>query len=504
MPTVKNAFTEKLFELGDVLSRQVDFEEIVRIVTQKSAQLLGAEFASVVMVNPATQETIKTIHKSPSTLHPSQISRLQNQVSGWILLNEQPLLSKDIKRDDRFKKAKLDDIDAASVIGVPLVIENTSIGSLLLFRKKGTSAFETDDLDGLLKISILAAPYLRTVEKVQQYFQVPLQADTLIGKYAQDGLIGRSDKFVALLKSIEAAARSDVRVLLEGETGSGKELVARAIHNHSPRANAPFVALDCGAVSQHLMESELFGHMKGSFTGATQDRKGLFQQADNGTLFLDEIGNLSADMQIKLLRALQTNEVRPVGSDVAYKVNVRVIAAVSTPLKTLVERGEFRSELYYRLFVYPISIPNLAERRADIPVLANHFLKRFAEEQNKKVELFHPDILRYMKVRPWTGNIRELENFIERLVTLCGPNVKQVTGKVLPADLRDEYQKLRFSTLPNNRYSLQETLAEYERDLIVQALEQSQWNQSEAARILQIAEGTLRYKMKQLGIKKSE
>ena len=206
-------------------------------------------------------------------------------------------------------------------------------------------------------------------------------------------------------------------------------MLARAIHTFSARNNKPFVAIDCGAIPLNLVESELFGHVKGAFTGATTDRKGLFAEADSGTLFIDEIASLPIDMQAKLMRVLQEGEIRPIGSNSTHKVDVRVIAAGSTSIRQLVDAGQLREDLYYRLHVYPIPVPSLRERQRDIPILANHFLSKFAGQQGKRAQAFHEEITDFMRIRPWPGNIRELENFVERLVTLCPPNMEIVSRK---------------------------------------------------------------------------
>jgi DNA-binding NtrC family response regulator len=210
--------------------------------------------------------------------------------------------------------------------------------------------------------------------------------------------------WIEMLHAVEAAAKCDVRVLLDGKTGTGKELIARSIHNFSSRSDAPFVAIDCGAIPNNLIESELFGHKRGAFTGANTDRAGLFSEANHGTLFMDEINNLPFDMQSKLLRVLQEGEFRPVGSDKIVKTNVRIIAASSIPLKTMVDEKAFREDLFFRLHVYPIDIPDLKERQEDIPILANHFLSRYAKQQNKKTTHFHEEMTEFMKQQPWEGN----------------------------------------------------------------------------------------------------
>jgi transcriptional regulator with PAS, ATPase and Fis domain len=313
------------------------------------------------------------------------------------------------------------------------------------------------------------------------------------------GMLGKSERFIELLQAIEAAARCDVRVLLEGQSGTGKELIARAVHQLSARNNHPFVAIDCGAIPEHLIESELFGYMKGAFTGATQDHTGLIEEAHRGTLFMDEISNLPFGMQAKLLRILQEGDVRPVGSNKLRKVDVRIIATCSASLRKLVDNGKFREDLYYRLHVYPIDVPSLKERKEDIPLLANHFLKKFAGQQQKQTDSFQGAILSFMRQRQWAGNIRELENFVERMVTFAPVDAGALNSELIPPDLREEFEKFTAIDISDSK-SLNERLKEQEEIIIRQALEENNWNQTKAAHSLKISEQLIRYRMKKLGV----
>ena len=252
-----------------------------------------------------------------------------------------------------------------------------------------------------------------------------------------------------------------------------------------------------------MVESELFGHIKGAFTGAAVSRKGLLEEANGGTLFMDEVNNLPIDMQSKLLRVLQDEEIRPVGSNLTRKVNVRIITASSSSLQKLVVEKNFREDLYYRLNVYPIFVPSLNERAEDIPLLAEHFLKKFSNKQEKEIEGIHEEVLDFMKKRHWAGNIRELENFIERLVTLTTKKQKIIDRKTLPPELEKELKKLKkaYESISITK-SLSESLTDYEEQLIRKTLQSCNWNQSKAARILKISEHAMRYKMTKLKITK--
>ena len=293
--------------------------------------------------------------------------------------------------------------------------------------------------------------------------------------------------------------------MLEGETGTGKEVVAKAIHKASFLSDKKFVVVDCAAIPENLIESELFGHVKGAFTGAIKDKRGIIEEADGGTLFIDEINHLQRDAQIKLLRFLQEKEFRSIGSNQVKKSNVRIIAASSVKLGKLVKEEKMREELFYRLNVYPIYIPTLNDRFEDIMLLAHHFVRKFALQQNKTVETFDTEIMEYLIHRHWAGNIRELENFIERIVTLSPVNEKIIYRNSLPGEHLEEMQNLKKSkSITGSKLSLTGKITEIEIQIIREALVNNNWNQSKAASALNIPEQTLRYKMHKLKISKPE
>ena len=491
---------ESIIELASVLDRQSDFQEILRLVTQKASALFDADTALIMMVNPSTRETIKTVFRQGGPGEDHHYRLLHTYLTGWVVENNQGFFSEEIRKDSRFRAELVAGIPVRSAMCGPFRADGIVIGTLLLLAS-GERSFGQSDYMLLEKFTSVAAPFLRNIQQIRQYFVAPLPEETLIRKYEVHGLLGRSERFVSLLQSIEAAARCDVRVLLEGESGTGKELVARAIHLGSARASNKFVAIDCGAIPRELIESELFGHQKGAFTGAGESRKGLMEEASGGTLFMDEITNLPLEVQSKFLRVLQENEIRPLGSNQPRKINVRIIAASSKPLKDLVDRNQFREDLFYRLYVFPVEIPSLIERRTDIPHLANHFLRKFSGEQQKKASEFSPEILEFLKNHPWKGNVRELENLVERLVTIAPPEITSIHAGLLPEKLLSEWES-------NHRHvqsiraplPLRETVASVEKQAIMNALYLCDWNQSRAADMLQISEHTIRYKMKNLGI----
>jgi len=316
-------------------------------------------------------------------------------------------------------------------------------------------------------------------------------------------IVGKSRPILSLFETIEKVADSNATILIQGESGTGKELAARAIHQLSDRNGKNFVPVNCGAIPEDLLESELFGHVKGSFTGAYANRVGRFEMADKGTLFLDEIGDMKASLQVKLLRVLQNREIEPVGSTRSHKVDVRIIAATNKNLEELVANKDFREDLYYRLSVIPITMPQLRQRRDDIPLLIHSFLTRFNSERRHLVKGFSREALDLLCNYDWPGNVRELENLVERLVTLKN------SGFITPDDLPEKYLQASSSRtgegfivmqandeLPSDGICLNSAVDAFERNLITQALKRTAGNKKEAAELLNLKRTTLIEKLK--------
>ncbi len=307
-------------------------------------------------------------------------------------------------------------------------------------------------------------------------------------RYTYKDLIGKSPRMQEVFQLLENLTGTESNVLVQGKSGTGKELAARAIHAQSPRKDRRFVALNCGGLSETLLESELFGHVKGAFTGAISSKPGVFQEADGGTLFLDEIANMPLAMQVKLLRTIQEGEIKPVGSNQTIKVDVRFIAATNRDLLQAVQEGAFREDLYYRVNVITITLPDLAERTEDIPLLASSFLDRFAKKLRKPVERIGEDAMELLMDYPWPGNVRELENCIERAVVLSrGP---AITAAELPPSMRALQQK------EGLRLPIGLTLDDLEREAILRTLSHCNGNRAAAAKLLGLAERTLYRKLR--------
>jgi DNA-binding NtrC family response regulator len=308
-------------------------------------------------------------------------------------------------------------------------------------------------------------------------------------------IIGKSTAMVEVYKTVARVAPTRSAVLILGESGTGKELIARAIHQHSPRARGPFVAVDCGALTETLLESELFGHVRGAFTGAMSDKRGVFEEAEGGTCFLDEIGNISLNMQAKLLRVLQEHEVRRVGGKDWMKVDVRVVAATNQNLAELVRKGNFRQDLYYRLNVVAVHLPPLRQRLEDIPLLTRHFLKRYSQESGKSITGISDKCMELLCDYSWPGNIRELENVIEQAVALSNQPV--FTPDDLPAAVRDRAASRFAHNLPQSEQFLfadTPTLEEVKKRYVLHVLKNAQGNISQTARVLNIDRRSL-YRM---------
>src|SRR5687767_5030458 len=316
-------------------------------------------------------------------------------------------------------------------------------------------------------------------------------------RYQFGGILGRSRPMQELFHLLETVASANSTILITGETGTGKEVVARAIHHNSPRKAHRFVALSCSAIPEALLEAELFGHVRGAFTGAVGARQGRFEQAHKGTLFLDEVGTMSTALQMKLLRALQEREFERVGDNQTIKVDVRVIAATNSELTRMVAEGSFREDLYYRLNVIPIHLPPLRDRRDDIPVLAQHFLEKFAPGAQIQISQV---AMRVLMAYPWPGNVRQLENAVERAVTLGGGR-KEIDVVDLPPEIQDVPQALAtpFVEFPDDGLDLPAYLTSIERDLIRRSLERTGGNRNKAAELLRIKRTTLVEKLKRLG-----
>jgi len=380
---------------------------------------------------------------------------------------------------------------------VPFIVITAygSIGSAVEAMKTGafdylTKPFRKDDI-------------LLAVDKALKYCklhnEIKRLREKLKDKEGVKKIIGKSKAMQDVLKLVARVADSQATVLIQGESGTGKELISRLIHNLSSRRDKPFVAVDCGVFPEHLLQSELFGHVKGAFTGAFQDKKGLFIAADKGTLFLDEIGTISQAMQLNLLRVLQEKEVRPVGGIASIEGDVRVVAATNIDLEQAMNEGKFRRDLYYRLAVVTVDLPPLRERSSDIAPLAYHFMQKYATIYDRKLSDITPGAMRAIMENPWPGNVRELENVMERAVLLSAGQLIDEASLPLPIRQTMSYKTRRLEPFKN---PIRTAGRNAERKAILKALEETSGNKTRTAKILGISRSSLYNKISKLGIGK--
>jgi len=427
--------------------------------------------------------------------------KLDDSPAGLAFTSQRYVLRRDLEVDRRTSsEQRAYEHGFRSICALPLVVRGVSVGAITMGSLKRAQYTEADAefLTEVANQIAIAVDNMRAYEEIQAlkarfeaeavYLQEEIKTE-----HNFEEIIGQSGPLRELLRKVEQVAPTDATVLIRGETGTGKELLARAVHNRSRRKTRPLVKVNCGAIPSGLVESELFGHEKGAFTGATQRRIGRFELADGGTLFLDEVTELPVDTQVKLLRVLQEGDFERVGSSHTIKVNVRVIAATNRNLQDAVRNGSFRDDLFYRLNVFPLEVPALRERPEDIPLLVNFFLSKFSKSVGKEIRGVSQRSMQSLSRYSWPGNIRELQNIIERAVVLAKSPVLQIDESMLRADE------------PVGGVAMVDTLENIERSHIILALGETNWvihGKKGAAEMLGINPSTLRSRMEKLGIKK--
>jgi DNA-binding NtrC family response regulator len=372
----------------------------------------------------------------------------------------------------------------------------TSTKSAIEAMKLGATDYISKPFD-VEELKIVAQKALERAELADENIYLRRE---LAGKYTFNNIIGKSARMQAIFSLIERIARTSSTVLIHGESGTGKELIARAIHFASPRAPRRFLSINCGALPENLLESELFGHERGAFTGAVRDKKGLFQEADRGTLFLDEIGEMTPTMQVKLLRALQEKVVRKVGGNDEEPVDVRIIAATNQDLESRIATSDFREDLYYRINVLPIHLPPLRQRREDIPLLVEFFLQKYCKEMDLPPKPISVEAMQMLESYDWPGNVRELENLIERALALT--HAETITTRDLPVHLLT-HRKVNADLieLPEEGLDLEKYLEGIRVQLMQQALDRAGGVQTQAAELLGMSFRSFRYYAKKGGLK---
>ncbi|NIA07631.1 MAG: nif-specific transcriptional activator NifA [Actinobacteria bacterium] len=480
-----------LYRIGQTLDHSLDLREVAGPVLEALAEQMGMTRGTLTLLNRQSgQIMIEAAHG----LSPEQMKRgryrLGEGVTGIVVQTGRPMVVPRVSAEPLFldrtgsrKPLRKPDV---SFICVPIKLGNETVGALSADRLFATEVALQEDVRLLSTVASMIAQAVKLRQAVQEEHErlraenVRLQAQ-LEKRFQPGNIVGNSTAMQRVYDLIGGVCKTNTTVMLCGESGTGKELVAQAIHFNSLRAKKAFVKINCAALPQTVIESELFGHEKGAFTGAIAQRKGRFELASDGTIFLDEIGDLPAVVQVHLLRVLQEGEFERVGGTETVKVNVRVIAATNKPLEELVGSGKFREDLYYRLNVFPIYLPPLRERRNDILLLANHFLERYAKQNAKDVRRISTPAIDMIMAYHWPGNVRELENCIERAIVLTNDAV--VHGHHLPPTLQTAEAS---GTQIQGR--LKELLENYERELLLEALKISRGNRAKAAKALGISE----------------
>lgn len=381
------------------------------------------------------------------------------------------------------------------------VVMITAYGTI----KQAIEALKMGAMDYIVKpfnmeeLKIIVAQGLEN-RRIQQE-NVLLKKD-LEEKYGMNNMVGKSKKMLEVYNLIEKIAGTDSTVLISGESGTGKEIAARAIHFHSRRRERPFVSINCGALPENLLESELFGHVKGSFTGAIANKKGMFETAEKGTLFLDEVGEMSPWTQVKLLRTLQDKRVRRVGGTEEFPIDVRIIGATNQDLKKRIEEGKFREDLFYRLNVISLELPPLRNRKEDIPLLVNHFLSKYCDKMGRDMKRMAPRVMKVFESYSWPGNVRELENSIERVIAI--EERETITESSLPEELISPQREQDRSYEVKPGFDLNATLDDISRTFVQQALQRTNGNLKETATLLGINYRSLRYLIEKLGLRSAK
>ncbi|MDR1072860.1 MAG: sigma 54-interacting transcriptional regulator [Treponema sp.] len=479
-----------------------NFQDINALLTEimdSAARLCDAEASSLLLVDKETGFLYFEVALGPKGSDVKRfVVKSGEGIAGWVFERNEAIILSDAESDKRHLFAISRDIGypCETMIAVPMRIKEKCIGVLEIINKKGGRLFTESDMEWLEVFANQAALAIANTQSMEQaHGEIQrLQVELTDKQEREQGyhtLIAKSPIILEKLAIVERIAQTDSSALILGESGVGKELFAEQIHLCSPRRNAPFIRVNCAALPENLLESELFGYVKGAFTGAASNRKGRFELADGGTIFLDEIGELPLSVQAKLLRVLQQKAFERVGEATPVTVNLRILAATNRDLEAMVEKGEFRNDLYYRLNVLPLYVPPLRQRTEDIPELAQFFLKKYSLEMKKQFDGFSEDALQAMLTYSWPGNIRELQNCIERACVL-GRHKRIGEGDLF-------FKKTDFVEKEESR-DLKTAIDSFKAQFIKKALEENKWNQTATAKVLDIQRTYLSKLIKDLEI----
>jgi len=494
-----------LYEITRHLASAISLQDCLEKIVTTLAELKDMDNGTVSIVNPTTGELeIEVAHGITAEAKRRGRYKLGEGITGKVVATGEPIIVPQIgdeplflnrtrtRGDERKKKS--------SFLCVPIVAAQQSIGALSIDRvyKEGFGTQSEHDLRFLTVVSGLIAETVQRIQRVNEEKEALRQENSklrreLSAKNRIEEIIGNSSRMQEVFDMVHRVADSNATVLLRGESGTGKTLVAKALHHNSSRSAGPFVVVNCSALPETLLESELFGHEKGAFTGATESKKGRFELAEGGTLFLDEIGEISPAVQVKLLNVIQERTLQRLGSPKIIQTNIRLVAATNRDLETAVKEMHFREDLYYRLNVFPVYLPPLRERRTDILLLAEYFLEKYTKENHKQIKRISTPAIDLLVQYHWPGNVRELQNCMERAVLICdGSAIKSIH---LPPSLQSPD-----SVHANKPLSLATAVENFERELIIDALKKNNGNQTKAAKNLDTSLRIINYKIHSYGI----
>ncbi len=528
----ENKILRKMLEINKALSTELEIHSLLAKILDSAIELTTAERGFLILLEGGEMR-FEVARKSDKTDIENPEVLISHHITSEVISSRHSVISADAQMDGRFSDSRsVRNLQLRSVLCTPLSGREGLIGAIYIDNPYEESIFAQDDIALMEAFSSQAAITLenarllednrkkheeikesykqieslnkelenKVVRQTRELMSVKEELEESVShlklKYRYDNIIGRSPKMMEILRLLDRITDVNVPVLIEGESGTGKELIAKAIHFNGPRKDRPFVSENCAAISETLLESELFGYMKGAFTGADKNKKGLFEVANGGTLFLDEIGDMSPDMQKKLLRALQEGEIRPVGGKETKKVDVRILSATNQHLSDLIEKGRFREDLFYRLNVVNICIPPLRDRREDINDLIAHFMTNIQIQTGRNIERITKEAMKLLLEYSWPGNVRELENEIKKMIALGGPvlDVSALSTHILKvAEPKSEIMEL-------DGGSLKSVVEKVEKEMIVRVLQNTMWNKTKAARMLGLSRLGLRKKIERYGL----
>lgn len=510
--TRKEEILARIIEIGNIISSSLDLTKILSMVMKISKSMMNVDACSLILFDERDSKLFHKVvlQKGGKIFKQSFELNEEKGILNWVFWQKESIIINDVYNDTRFypKYDEIPGFETRTMLCIPLKAKEGILGVAQVINKADGKGFSEDDKDifAVLCTQVaLSVKNARLFEEINRAKEIKekeniILRDRLGEKWDFHNIIGKGQRMKELMEMVQKVAEAPYSVMITGESGTGKELIAKSIHYNSPRHDGPFITLNCAAVPKDLIESELFGHEKGAFTGATQRKPGLFELANGGSIFLDEIGDMSLQAQAKILRILQEKELQRIGGSELINVNVRILAATNKDLLLEIKKGNFREDLYYRLNVVSIHIPPLRERKEDIPLLIDHFLKESNKDMNKRVSSLPQKILQIFMDYHWPGNIRELKNTIERIVTLS-PSDSIINVDVLPLEIRSSgslscWDLSRYKKT-GNMYHAQRQL---EKEMIIEALEKTKYNKSRAADLLGISRKVLYEKINSHGI----